>query len=72
MIFAAGREEFRPRQVVAGGDDLVRRVGVGKVAQMIDEYDPPVHGAPAGAASRRNAGSRSEAIMGTIGSLAER
>ena len=68
----AGREEFRPRQIVAGGDDLVRRIGVGKVAQMIDEYDPPVHSAPAGAASRRNAGSRSEAIMWTIGSLAER
>ena len=60
----AGREQFRPREIVAGGDDLVRRFGVGKIAHMIDENDPAGHGVPAEAASRRDAGSRSEAIIG--------
>ena len=51
------REQLRPREIVAGGDDLVRRIGVGKIAQMVDENHPAVHGAPEGAASRRHAGS---------------
>ena len=59
----AGREQFRPRQIVAGGDDLVRRLGVGKIARMVDENHPAVHGVPEEAASRRNAGSRFEAII---------
>ena len=38
-------EQFRPRQIVARRDHLVGRVGVGKVARLIDKNDPPGHGA---------------------------
>ena len=71
MIFGApaGREQLRPREIVAGRDDLVRRFRVGKVARLVDENDPAVHGA--GAPARERAGSR-EAIMRPVGSLAER
>ena len=54
----AGREQLRPREIVAGGDDLVRRLGVGEIARMVDENDPAVHDVPEEAASRRDAGSR--------------
>ena len=47
MIFARPEpgEQFRPREIVARRDDLVRRVGVGEVARLIDENDPAVHDA---------------------------
>ena len=38
-------EQFRPREIVARCDDLVRRVGVGEVARLIDKNDPAVHDA---------------------------
>ena len=60
-------EQFRPRQIVAGRDDLVRRLGVGKVARLIDQNDPAVHGA-------RHSGraeSRDSVCMMTGGSVPE-
>ena len=70
----AGREQLRPREIVAGGDDLVRRLGVGKIARMVDENHPAVHGVPEEAASRRNAGSRCESdhTAGRLPSRAKR
>ena len=60
-------EQFRARQIVAGGDDFVRRVGVGKVARLIDQNDPAVHDA------RRSgrADSRDSVCMMTGGSVPE-
>ena len=37
-------EQARPRQVFAGADDLVRGLGVGQIAGLIDEDDPAGHG----------------------------
>ena len=38
-------EQFRPREIIARGDDLVRRVGVGEIARLVDENDPAGHDA---------------------------
>ena len=38
-------EKLRTRQIVAGRNDLVRRIRVGKVARLIDEDHPTVHDA---------------------------
>ena len=37
-------EQAGPRQIFAGGDDLVRGLGVGQVAGLIDQDDPAGHG----------------------------
>ncbi len=37
-------EQAGPRQVIPGGDDLVRRIGVRKILRRIDENDPVGHG----------------------------
>ena len=37
-------EQARPRQVLARGDDLVRGLGVGQIAGLVDEDDPAGHG----------------------------
>ena len=41
---ARAAEKIGARQVVLGGDDLVRRVGVREVARRVDEDDPVGHG----------------------------
>ncbi len=37
-------EQAGPRQIFAGGDDLVRGLSVGQVARLIDQDDPAGHG----------------------------
>ena len=37
-------EQARPRQVLGRGDDLVRGLGVGQIAGLVDEDDPAGHG----------------------------
>ena len=37
-------EQARPRQILARGDDLVRGLGVGQVAGLVDKDDPAGHG----------------------------
>ncbi len=37
-------EQARPRQILARGDDLVRGLGVGQVAALVDKDDPAGHG----------------------------
>ena len=37
-------EQARPRQILARGDDLVRGLGVGQIAGLVDEDDPAGHG----------------------------
>ena len=37
-------EQARPRQVLARADDLVRGLGVGQIAGLVDKDDPASHG----------------------------
>ena len=37
-------EQARPRQILARGDDLVRGLGVGQIAGLVDKDDPAGHG----------------------------
>ena len=37
-------EQARPRQILAGADDLVRGLGVRQIARLVDQDDPSGHG----------------------------
>src|ERR1700722_14816707 len=60
-------EQLRPREIVVRRDDFVRRVGVGKIARLVDQDHPTVHDPrPLG-----HADSRDSVCMMTSGSVPE-